>query len=77
MGANQASRASATKGSVDMPTATKTLDFQIVEDRNDSSSWRVEAIDYDNEGVIYQALFMGPGAHERAGEYAAWKNGKR
>ena len=34
---------------------------------------RVEAIDYDNEGVCYVAIFSGPKATERAIEYAEWK----
>lgn len=38
------------------------------------SEWRVEAIDYDNEGVVYVAIFTGPQADQRAAEYAEWKN---
>lgn len=38
--------------------------------------WRVEGIDYDNEGQCYVAIFSGPGAKERAKEYARFKNGE-
>ncbi len=41
------------------------------------TEWRVEAIDYENEGVCYVAIFSGPLARERAEEYAAFKNGAR
>lgn len=36
--------------------------------------WVVEAIDFDNEGVIYGALFQGHDDEKRAKEYADWKN---
>lgn len=51
------------------------LDYEIVRDRTDRDTWRVEAIDYDDEGQIFVALFMGPKAELRAREYAAFKNG--
>ncbi len=39
-----------------------------------AAAWRVEAIDYDGDGTTYAATFTGPGAEERAKEYARWKN---
>lgn len=36
--------------------------------------WFVEATDEESVGEVYVALFSGPGARERAKEYAAWKN---
>ena len=36
--------------------------------------WRVEAIDHENEGVVYVTIFSGPDSRERADEYAAMKN---
>jgi hypothetical protein len=49
------------------------MTYEIAQDKEVSGSWRVEAIDYDNEGVGYIAIFAGPSAHERAEEYANWK----
>jgi hypothetical protein len=38
------------------------------------TGWVVEAIDSDNNGIVYRALFTGPYAEQRAFEYMAWKN---
>jgi hypothetical protein len=50
------------------------MTYEAVQDRTNSSEWRVEAIDYESEGEIFVALFSGPKAKERAEEYAVWKN---
>ena len=50
------------------------MDWIGFEDRNNPGDWRVEAIDYENEGVIYVTIFSGPEAKERAKEYAGIKN---
>lgn len=50
------------------------MKYEVIEDREVRGSWRVEAIDYENEGVGYIAIFAGPSAQERADEYALWKN---
>jgi hypothetical protein len=50
-------------------------EFEIREDSQVPGTWRVEAIDYHNEGVVYVAIFTGPRSHDRAEEYAAFKNG--
>lgn len=50
------------------------LMFECVKSKVCADEWIVEAIDHDNEGVIYAATFSGPGAGARAAEYTAWKN---
>ena len=50
------------------------MEWTAVEDRRNHAEWRVEAVDFDNEGAVYVAIFSGPEARERAEEYAAWKN---
>jgi len=47
-----------------------------VEDRQTPGDWRVEAIDYENEGKVYVTIFSGPESRERAEEYATIKNGQ-
>jgi hypothetical protein len=54
--------------------ATATIQFEAIQDRMDHEAWRVEGIDYTNDGIGYIALFMGPNAQERAKEYASFKN---
>lgn len=49
--------------------------YECVQSRSCPYEWVVEAIDYDDEGVIYAATFSGPDAQKRAEEYTAWKNG--
>jgi hypothetical protein len=48
---------------------------EVFERRGSPGIWSVEAIGEDGE--IYQALFIGPQARERAVEYAAMKYGLR
>ena len=38
-----------------------------------NGEWVVEAVDTEGEGEVCVATFSGPGAKERAAEYAAWK----
>jgi hypothetical protein len=52
------------------------MTYEVVPDKEVSGSWRVEAIDYQNEGVGYIAIFAGPSAQQRAEEYADWKTAK-
>jgi hypothetical protein len=49
------------------------MNYEASKDKN-STDWRVEAIDFENEGNVYIALFSGPDARARAEEYAQWKN---
>ena len=55
-----------------------TVEYEVVRSRSEHDdvveNWQVEAIDYDNEGIIYFALFSGPDAKKRAEEYARFKN---
>ena len=51
-------------------TKPKKLDYEVVQDRNSAEEWRVEAIDYENDGQVYVAIFSGPSAKTRAEEYA-------
>ncbi len=60
-----------------MTTKTKTrVEYEAVSSRDavDDDEWRVEGIDYENEGLCYVTIFSGPQAKERAKEYAGWKN---
>ena len=50
------------------------MEYEVVKTKGAMATWQVEAIDYDNEGIIYFALFSGPAAEKRAREYAAFKN---
>ena len=50
------------------------LRFEVQQDRLDATEWRVEAIDYDEDGAVCVAIFSGLKARERAEEYAAFKN---
>ena len=49
------------------------MEWECFEDRKNRGDWRVEAIDFDNEGEVYVTIFSGPLARERAQEYAAMK----
>ncbi len=53
------------------------MEWEILNDKGDLDAWRVEAIDFENEGECNVAIFAGPGAEERAEEYAAWKNAQK
>lgn len=58
-----------------MGAATKTaVRYEAFQDKADAETWRVEGIDYDNDGVVYVTLFLGPDAEKRAREYATFKN---
>jgi hypothetical protein len=47
--------------------------IEVFERKGSPGTWSVEAIGSDGE--IYQALFIGPEARERAVEYAKFKYG--
>jgi len=49
------------------------LDVGVIERRDAPGSWAVEAINSEGDGEIYMAIFSGPGACERAEEYAKFK----
>jgi len=50
------------------------MEWECFEDKKIVGQWRVVAIDFDDQGPVYVAVFSGPDAKERANEYAAWKN---
>jgi hypothetical protein len=52
------------------------MEWKCFEDKHNRGDWRVEAIDFDDEGKVYVTIFSGPEAQERAEEYAALKNGQ-
>jgi hypothetical protein len=51
------------------------LEVSVVERNDQPGVWTVEAIDIAGDGDIYQTLFVGPEARERASEYAQFKYG--
>ncbi len=51
----------------------RALHYEVAES-NVPGEFRVEAIDYENDGECYVAIFSGPKAKERAEEYATLKN---
>jgi hypothetical protein len=53
------------------------LDVSVVERKDQPGVWTVEAIDIAGDGDIYQALFIGRDARERASEYAQFKYGRQ
>ena len=56
-------------------TQVKTkLEYEVARSTQDPDEWRVEAIDYDDEGQVYVAIFAGPEAEDRAREYAKFKS---
>lgn len=52
------------------------MQYEIIEDRFLTSTYRVEAINDAGDGEIYVAVFSGPCAKERAEDYAAWMASK-
>ena len=50
------------------------MKYEVVEHKKFPGEWAVEAINYVGDGEVYDALFSGPKAEERAREYAAYKN---
>jgi hypothetical protein len=53
------------------------LDIEVVDRKDTPGAWSVEAIDNEGDGSIFQAIFIGPDAQERAKEYAQLKYGVR
>jgi hypothetical protein len=58
-----------------MPRSQEELQVAVEERRNEPGVWTVEAIDINGDGDIYQSLFLGPNAEQRAHEYARFKYG--
>lgn len=55
-------------------TSRAKMKYEVVADKLFPGDWRVEAIDYENDGECYVVLFSGPFAKERAKEYGDFKN---
>lgn len=51
------------------------IHYEVFEDKLHPGDWRAEFIDHADEGLCYVTIFSGPGAQQRAEEYAAYKNG--
>ncbi len=50
------------------------MNYDAFADKKTPGDWRVEAINFENEGNVYIAVFSGPGAQARAQDYAQWQN---
>lgn len=46
------------------------LEVEVAERTDAPGNWTVEAVDTGCEGEVYQAIFIGPNARERAVSYA-------
>lgn len=46
------------------------LEVEVAERTDAPGNWTVEAVDTGSEGEVYQAIFTGPKAQERALDYA-------
>ncbi len=51
------------------------LEVEVAERTDAPGNWTVEAVDTGSEGEIYQAIFCGPRAKERAYAYALLEYG--
>lgn len=49
------------------------LNYEVVQSRTCPGEWRVEAVDWETDEVVYLACFSGQGAKQRAEEYAEFK----
>ena len=47
---------------------------EVLQDPDNPTDWRAEAIDDAGDGECYVASFSGPQAEERAREHGRWKN---
>jgi hypothetical protein len=50
------------------------MEWECFQDMKNKGDWRVEAIDFDDEGALYVTIFSGPDARKRAREYVAMKS---
>jgi hypothetical protein len=48
--------------------------YEVMRSRGIVDEWRVEAIDYEQDGQVFVTIFSGPDAERRAKEYAEWRN---
>lgn len=47
--------------------------YEVKKDGTYRDHWLVEAINFEEDGEVYTAMFYGPDALLRATEYVAWK----
>jgi hypothetical protein len=57
-----------------MSSIATALQYEVVKDSLHAGDFRVEGIDFENEGEVYVTIFSGPDSQARAEEYARWKN---
>jgi hypothetical protein len=57
-----------------MSQVATSVQYEVVKDALTAGEYRVEAIDPENDGEVYVAIFSGPNSKARAEEYARWKN---
>ena len=57
--------------------AETTTTYEAVPAKGAVNEWLVEATDEASEGEVYTARFSGPGAEQRATEYAQWMNARQ
>lgn len=53
------------------------MEYEVGPDSEQPERWVAQAIDWDNEGQVYTALFIGRDAETRARQYADWQNAAR
>ena len=59
---------------MDFAGYNKNMKYEIKQSEERPGDYIAIAINEDNRNEIFSALFSGPGAKQRAEEYAAWKN---
>lgn len=52
----------------------ETMEYEVGPDPEKPERWVAQAIDWDREGEVYTALFIGRDAEARARQYADWQN---
>jgi hypothetical protein len=56
------------------PQEGGSMEWNAIKDKNNPADWRVESIDFNDEGQVNVVVFSGPQAQTLANEYAQWKN---
>jgi len=47
---------------------------EVIKDKHEIDTWRVEAINKEGDGEVFVVIFSGPDAEARALAYVNWKN---
>lgn len=53
---------------------TGIMKYEVKESQERPGAYLAVAVNEENEGQVYQALFSGPESQKRAEEYVRWKN---